>query len=177
MGTLFHEVMASLPTMSEAPSDDLLHGLALLERDRLGLTDQDVAAAAELIRAAFANEDFRRLLSDAEELHREVPFAVPLSAMPVFPEGANGYVEGSMDLVAMGPRGAVILDYKTDREAHPARYWPQLALYEMAGRACGWLTGEVELALFFVRHNRIFRRCQDRELAEQLRSLLVARSD
>ena len=177
LGALFHEVMASLPQMSGAPSDDLLHGLALLERDRLGLTDQDVADAAELIRAAFANEDFRRLLSDAEELYREVPFSVPLSVIPVFPDGADGYVEGSMDLVATGPAEGVILDYKTDREAHPDRYWPQLALYEMAGRACGWLTGGVELALFFVRHNRIFRRRPDRELTERLRSLLVAEGD
>ncbi len=172
LGSLFHNLMAALPTMARTPSEELLYGLAATESDRLGLSDQDIADAAELVLAAFANEALRGLLAEAQEVHREVPFSVPLSAMALFTDEV-GYVEGSMDLVVKRAGGSVLLDYKTDRRLRPDRYWPQLALYELAGRACGWLSGDVELALFFVRHERVLRRRLDDELTARLADWLA----
>ena len=63
-------------------------------------------------------------------------------------------------------------DSQTDRAVQPERYWPQLALYGLAARACGWADGEIELALFYVRHGRIERRPLDEALVAQVGPLV-----
>ncbi|KPK65590.1 MAG: hypothetical protein AMK73_02505 [Planctomycetes bacterium SM23_32] len=97
---------------------------------------------------------------------------MPLGRLPVCADETDVLLEGSIDLLLELPDRTVVLDYKTDRviaanrASVEARYWPQLALYALAARACGRVAGDLELALFLVRSGRISRRPLDEELLD-----------
>jgi hypothetical protein len=152
-----------------------VRNLARIQADGMGLAGPVVTEAGELAANALRNPEFRALVDGADAVTKEAAFAVPLSRLPICPDGAAGLLEGSMDLVVRRGGRTTVLDYKTDRfdlegrKAVEERYWPQLALYGLAARACGLAgsaAGEVELALFFVRAGMISRRMLDRELTE-----------
>jgi len=180
-GSLFHNVMMRLPLRRAGAEGlgPLLRGLAAVEADALGLGDGAAAEAARLAEAALGHGEFRQLLDSAAELAAEVAFAVPLARLPICGDDAPGLLEGSIDLLLSGPAGTVVLDYKTDRfrpderRAVAERYWPQLALYALAARACGRAEGETELALFFVRTGAIVRRRLDEALLDAVAGRLA----
>jgi len=187
LGALFHAVMAAVD-VRQRPGPDAASGLRALAESQaalLGLGASDAEEVAGLCARALANAEFRALLDGATEVSREVSFSVPLSALPVAPPNAGGFVEGSVDLLVTGPAGTVVLDYKTDAvrsggvEELAGRYWPQLALYGLAARACGRAAEPMELALFFIRPSRILRHPLDApllaELLPRLHSLLSGR--
>jgi ATP-dependent exoDNAse (exonuclease V) beta subunit len=142
------------------------------------MDDRAADEAGEMALAALANPDFNGLLAASATVHREVPFAVPLERLDLGGAAVTGLVEGSIDLLLLGPEGALVLDYKTDRveagsEADLAeRYWPQLGLYALAVSAC---TGDQapEIALFFVRTGKLLRRSVDEALARGVASLVA----
>jgi len=175
-GSLFHNLMAVAPL--ESPGPELLLSLARIEAAELGADAEAAAEAAHLAGRALANGQFRSLLAGAGAVEREVGFSVRLAAIPVSPEGAEGFVEGSMDLLVRCGKRCVILDYKTDRYAPDeqdgvaGRYWPQLGLYGLAAQACGLAGEQVELALFFVRAGCIVRRPLDAALTAQVAGLI-----
>ena len=176
-GSLFHSLMMVAPVASEPDEQTgaLVRNLARIQADGMGLAGPVVTEAGELAANALRNPEFRALVDGADAVTKEVAFTVPLSRLPICPDGAAGLLEGSMDLVVRRGGRTTVLDYKTDRfdlegrKAVEERYWPQLALYGLAARACGLAgsaAGEVELALFFVRAGMISRRMLDRELTE-----------
>ncbi len=178
-GSLFHEVIAGLP-VDAPPDEELARGLARLAADAFGLDEEAAREAAGLAATALAAPEFRALVDGADELLREASFAVPLARLCVCPDDAGGLLEGSIDLLVRRGEATVVLDYKTDRfeaaggAAVEERYWPQLALYGLAARACGLAGRELELALYFVRAGRISRRPLDEGLLADVGELLRA---
>jgi ATP-dependent helicase/nuclease subunit A len=181
LGSLFHNLMASLPVREPAEAGDerLVRNLAAVEAETVGLDDAAAAEAAELALRALANAEFRALVGRAESAEQEVAFCVPLAELPVCGPHTAGLLEGSIDLLLRFGEGATVLDYKTDHvragaEAQAAqRYWPQLGLYALGARACLRLTGPVEMALFFVRSGGTVVRSLDDEVTEQVRALVA----
>jgi ATP-dependent helicase/nuclease subunit A len=165
LGTVFHNTMARASLGGDGDGGRELERIAQLEAALIGADMDTAAAAAALALSAVACPAFRELLQSADAFRQEVPFCVPVSAI-VPGTARDALVEGSIDLFIECPDRTVVLDYKTDAAVRPDAYWPQLALYGMAARACGRARGRVELALFFVRHGRI--------LCEPLASDLVA---
>ena len=176
--------MATLPLRdpTSPATQTLAHALAAAGAEELALSERAGAEAAELALTALSHPELRRLLDGADTAMREAPFAVPLNRLPGIAADAAGLLEGSIDLLLLGPGRTIVLDYKTDR-AGPARrreledrYWPQLALYALAVQACYGGEGDVEMVLFFVRDGTLVRRGLDtglltgvsREVARQL---------
>ncbi|MFW6188849.1 MAG: UvrD-helicase domain-containing protein [Planctomycetota bacterium] len=180
LGALFHQLMASLPLppADPEPSKDHVSELAHYHAGELEMDPEEAERAADLARSALGCRQFRGLLRRCPTVEREVPFSVPLSALEAARQPAEGFLEGSIDLVMRGGGRTVILDYKTDRfrpeerDAVAGRYWPQLGLYALARRACNPAGGQPELALFFVRAERVMTRRLDADLLEQLVELL-----
>ncbi len=172
VGTLFHDLMARLRFEGGAPETADVERLAAALAAGSGLPDRMAQKAARLADKAFQKPEFTDLLVSADWLAREVSFTVPLSELPA-PSAQDGWVEGSIDLLASRRGRAVILDYKTDRALQPARYWPQIALYALAAQAAGRIIeGDVELVLFFVRQGEFCTRSLDDEVrAEVIRYL------
>ncbi|MDP6107196.1 MAG: UvrD-helicase domain-containing protein [Candidatus Brocadiia bacterium] len=176
-GTLFHNVMRRLPLDELARGEEdglpaLAEGLARMEAAALGLEDAQASEAARLAVDLTQDAEFRALLAGAQHVRREVPFAVPLRALPFFDDDAPGLLEGSIDLVLAGADGTVVLDYKTDRLGPEdagklaRRYWPQLALYGLALEAAGAASDRAELVLCFVRRGLLLRRDLDEGFVE-----------
>lgn len=84
----------------------------------------DVASQAEALRHWLRGQGF-------DQLHTELPLHLRDD------EGAG--MNGIIDLLAEGPAGRMIMDYKSghvpDLDARFATYWPQLAAYAEASRA------------------------------------------
>ncbi len=174
VGTLFHSIMRAVPLEPGTGVEDAARGLAAVEADALGLGEDAVEEAVTLVASALANEEFRAVLDGAARVGREVPFCVPLASLDGFADDATGYVEGWIDLVVSRPGSTLVLDYKTDRSVEEGRYWPQLALYALAARACGGAEGELDLALFFVRQGVILRRSLDDGLVAEVAARVAA---
>jgi ATP-dependent exoDNAse (exonuclease V) beta subunit len=102
---------------------------AICSRAGLGPDCAEREAVAELVRAWIGSELCAELAGEGMRLRPEVPFAI---------EVAGTVIRGSIDLLATGPRGTLVLDYKTDRldGADPAalaeRYSAQRDLYALA---------------------------------------------
>ena len=184
-GTLFHNLMQGVPLPAACRGDvanleGLVSGLAHIEAEGLGLGQEAVEEAGRLARRALQNEEFREIVAGATVVRPEVPFAIPLSALPLLDEGRGGVLEGSIDLLLAGDGGTVIVDYKTDRlppEATAAaaeRYWPQLALYALALAAAGRGAGATQLVLFFVRPGVLARRSMSVALLQDVQARVPA---
>ncbi|MFO8006375.1 MAG: UvrD-helicase domain-containing protein [Candidatus Brocadiia bacterium] len=173
IGSLFHEVISRLSLGQGTDAAEGALPLALNLADETGLGPAEAEEAVGLVADALANADFLSLLEGAGKIETEVPFCVPLAALPQLGLGDKGFAEGSMDLVLRGGNGTVVLDYKTDRAVRPERYWPQLGLYGMAARACGLAEGPVELVLFYVRPGRLHRRTLDEDLIAEVAGALA----
>ena len=181
LGALFHRVMRSVPLRPEESGEDFgqfVQGLADLEAAAAGMNETAAGEAARLACDAAANPAFLQLLQGAESVRREVPFCTPLRLLPVCEPSTDGYLEGSIDLLAVGKGKATIIDYKTDHipqegiEALERRYWPQLGLYALALRACGGYEGETEMVLYFVRARALRSRQLDSALIQTVRESL-----
>lgn len=170
-GTLFHNLMRLIPLDHATRDEATVTGLASIEAAELGLDAEAAREAARLAGQALETPEFRDLLASAETVAREVPFTVPLSELPVS-AAHDALVEGSIDLLVRAGRRTLVLDYKTDRTPEPARYWPQVALYALAGQAAGQAGREVELVLFFVRQREIHRRVLDDEARSHVNELV-----
>jgi ATP-dependent exoDNAse (exonuclease V) beta subunit len=170
-GSLFHDLMQAVPLTAASPDRERMLGLARLAADRLGLGVEAAREAAALAVAALGVAEFNALLRQADVLEKEVPLCVPVSRLQLGAAVGDGLVEGSIDLLARNGSRTVILDYKTDRSPAPERYWPQVGLYGLAARACGYAGEDVELALFFVRDGTLHRRRLDAELTRTVAGL------
>ena len=181
VGSLFHHVMRRIPLTGDTAGSEfrrLVQQTAEHQAAQSGLTADEVSQTVELACSTARNADFRHLLNVAESVGREVPFCVPLDQLPFEDVPANGFLEGSIDLLIAGPDGNVVLDYKTDvaaesnREELEHHYWPQLALYALACDCCGWAPRSPELVLYFVRPGVLCRRRLDDELLRRVRESL-----
>lgn len=92
-----------------------------------GLTPDEVAAVTA---QAEALRDWLRDLG-FDRLHSELPLHLR--------DDAGAGMNGTIDLLAEGPAGRMIVDYKSgpapDPDGRFALYWPQLAAYAEASRA------------------------------------------
>jgi len=176
-GALFHSIMKVIPLRGMGSRDEvasLARGLAAIHAADAQADEEEAREAARLAAQACANATFRGLLANAMTIGQEVPFRVPVDRLPGF-EGEQGLLEGSIDLVLIGPGRAVILDYKTEpvtaghERALAVRYWPQLVLYGLAAQGCGYVPAGPELVLFFVRSGRFCRRQLDHALLAETR--------
>jgi len=172
LGTVFHRVMSAIPLGADSVDRKMVEGLARIAADELDLASGPAGEAARLALEALEHKEFRALVEEAQALRQEVEFCVPLAELGVSETEQPGFVEGSIDLVVLGENRTLILDYKTDAEVAPARYWSQLGLYGMVARHCGLAPGEVELALFYVRAGQLLRRSLDDELLASLDEML-----
>lgn len=75
------------------------------------------------ILGAFWGTDAYRRIARAKILGREVPFVLPAD---------GGIVSGVIDLVCELEGQIYVIDYKTDANLEPERYWPQLDWYVRA---------------------------------------------
>ncbi len=97
--------------------------------------------------SAFESSVFAKELSEAEIIHPEYAFMAWQNEM---------VVNGIIDLCYKRPDGkVVVVDYKTDEEIHPDKYYPQLACYK---EACSELFGveksEISCHLFYLRYGQ-----------------------
>ncbi|MEZ5337415.1 MAG: UvrD-helicase domain-containing protein [bacterium] len=147
-GTAMHLLMAQLDLRQ--PPDE--QGLEELIQRLLaeGLLDAELAEGIE--REALLT-CCRRLagsgLLDGLELHRELPLSMclPVSTLPALPQGISPtlaeaaqevVLQGTLDLLAVGPEHLLILDYKTDRTGRRfllERHTAQLQWYCRMARA------------------------------------------
>jgi ATP-dependent exoDNAse (exonuclease V) beta subunit len=123
---LVHAVLAQAPF--DAPPADRL-ALTRLEARLLGVTDDQVDAAAALVERLFAHDLLERArAADARgACRRETPVTCTL------PDGL--IVEGIVDLAFEEEGKWTVVDYKTDRELAAVgedRYRRQVALYASA---------------------------------------------
>ncbi len=130
-GTLVHAVLARMPF--EATHADL-SDIAALEARVLGLSDDDVAAAAGIAEGVLAHDLLvRARRADARgSCRRETPVTLTLD------DGT--LVEGVVDLAFEEDGAWIVVDYKTDRElaVGDGPYRRQLAAYASAiARATG----------------------------------------
>ncbi len=127
-GSLVHAVLATVPLETPDDAPALVEELATLHGRILGATDDEVSAAAPLVRRALEHPLLRRAGDAARrgDCRREVPVTLR--------EDDGELVEGVVD-VAFRERGAwTVVDYKTDRELDAADgalevYRHQVALY------------------------------------------------
>jgi ATP-dependent exoDNAse (exonuclease V) beta subunit len=135
-GALVHAILATVPLDAD---NEAVHAAARAHGRFVGATMEEIAAAADAVRATLAHPLLRRAAACAsrDDLRREVPVLLRV-------EG-GGLAEGVLDL-AFRERtedGATwtVVDFKTDREveSNRARYAAQVALY---ARAVQVATGE-----------------------------------
>ncbi|MBS3763371.1 MAG: UvrD-helicase domain-containing protein, partial [Planctomycetes bacterium] len=176
LGSLFHRILERIPLRNEAVKNNLpslIRNIARAEGADMQLDQEIIQRAAELARNALQYDDFLQLVKKADRVEKEVPFAIPLKNLPVLDPDA-GLLEGTMDLVCVCGSGTTILDFKTDlvpehkMKSIASRYWPQLWLYGLAAKGCGWPDETITLALYFVRESTILRRILNPEMTEEL---------
>jgi len=135
-GALVHAILATVPLDAD---NEAVHAAARTHGRFVGATTEEIAAAADAVRATLAHPLLRRAAACAsrDDLRREAPVLLRV-------EG-GGLAEGVLDL-AFRERtedGATwtVVDFKTDREveSNRARYAAQVALY---ARAVQVATGE-----------------------------------
>ena len=130
-GTLVHAVLASAPLDAGGRS---IGDFAASAGRALGATPDEVAAAADRVRAALADSLFERARRAAADgrCRREVPIA--------WRDDDGVLLEGVIDLAFEESEAWVVVDFKTDdvAEGNAALYRRQLALYGSAiSRATG----------------------------------------
>jgi ATP-dependent exoDNAse (exonuclease V) beta subunit len=118
-GALVHDVLREVPLAAER---DAIGALAATRGRLLAATREEIEAAVEVVEGALAHRVLRDGARNADEVHRELPFCLPL------PSG--GLVEGVVDLLYRDESGWTVVDWKTE-EPGPFRavYRRQLAWY------------------------------------------------
>ena len=127
-GTLVHTLFKDAGLRAE---EDEIQSLARFHGRQLEATGDEVAAAAESVRAALSHPLLRQA-RDAEEALREVPFTLRLDG--------GLLIEGALDLAFLrsdsGEDGWTVVDFKTDADldAKAEHYRRQIAWYVHALR-------------------------------------------
>ncbi|HTU48499.1 MAG TPA: UvrD-helicase domain-containing protein [Bryobacteraceae bacterium] len=114
VGTVVHEILQN------AAGSDECAALAQVYGRKHGVAPMEIAAAAETARKAFLHLD--PILSNAAEIHRELPVIVRLEDGTI--------VEGNVDLAAFDGKCWTVVDYKTGRADDPDPV--QLQIYGLA---------------------------------------------
>jgi ATP-dependent exoDNAse (exonuclease V) beta subunit len=127
-GALVHAVLASVPLDGDASA---IQHLAAIHGRILGAVPEEIAGAAEAVRAALGHAIFADARQAAQKgrCRREAPVAWR------DPDGL--LVEGVIDLAFEHGEGWTVIDFKTDEEfrGNEAAYRRQVAMYASAIRA------------------------------------------
>jgi ATP-dependent helicase/nuclease subunit A len=127
-GALVHAVLASVPLDGDQPA---IQRLATIHGRVLGAPEEEIAAAAEAVRAALAHAVFAdaRQAAQGGRCRREVPVAWR------DPDGL--LIEGVVDLAFEQGEGWTVIDFKTDEEfrENEKAYRRQVGMYAAAIRA------------------------------------------
>jgi ATP-dependent exoDNAse (exonuclease V) beta subunit len=140
-GTLVHLVLRDAPLDAGA---EALAALTAVHARLLQAPDDERDAAARAVLAALANPLLRRAAA-AEELRREVPFALRTGGTAGEPPSL---VEGVLDLAFREAGRWAVVDFKTEENAAAREeYRRQLGWYAAALRAAGADVAEARLLL------------------------------
>jgi ATP-dependent exoDNAse (exonuclease V) beta subunit len=131
-GSLVHALLADVPLGEEGAT--VLPQLSQAHGRILGATDDEIAAARDVVRAVLVHPILRAAARAERErqCYRETPVTYRLDS--------GTLVEGYVDLAFRDGGSMVVVDFKTDRELDGAleRYEKQVALYAAAiARAAG----------------------------------------
>lgn len=122
LGTLMHQVVQWLP-LEVQDRATIVRRLDALE-ERAFLTREERAAVDVVMLVRFYASDFvQRVMARAKTIEHEVSFTMRMDDI---------MVDGQIDLFFETDEGYEIVDFKTDRAMHAARYREQLALYAQA---------------------------------------------
>ena len=122
MGTLMHQVVQWLP-LEVQDRATIVRRLDALE-ERAFLTREERAAVdVEMLVRFYASDFVQRVMARAKTIEHEVSFTMRMDDI---------MVDGQIDLFFETDEGYEIVDFKTDRAMHAARYREQLALYAQA---------------------------------------------
>ncbi|UOQ86551.1 helicase-exonuclease AddAB subunit AddA [Gracilibacillus salinarum] len=146
IGTAMHTVMQHIPLSSDWTALSLAEYIAQLEAKEILTADEASVIDVEAI-VAFFQTDIGKLLVQAEQVEREIPFSLTLPAQEVYPNWNEAqqeriFLQGVIDCVIKTEHGWLLLDYKTDQitEDHSDqleqklhnRYKVQIDLYAKA---------------------------------------------
>ncbi|MFD3447296.1 helicase-exonuclease AddAB subunit AddA [Microbacteriaceae bacterium 4G12] len=148
-GTAFHAVMQHVDLRSPITVDSIKNQLAKMVNDELLTLDQADSIEPEGIVAFFHTSLGKRIVLQAEQVEREVPFTMMISAKDAYydwqdEQDENVLVQGVIDCMIEEEDGIILLDFKTDaitnrfssfEEAKPIlenRYRLQLKMYSQA---------------------------------------------
>ncbi|WP_182200068.1 helicase-exonuclease AddAB subunit AddA [Paraliobacillus salinarum] len=145
IGTAMHTVMQQLPFTKVWKEEEVLEAVQEMVTKEILTQNQADAIDANAIAAFFKTDIAANMLQmKNEEIYREVPFSLTLSAKEVYPNWSSDeeervFIQGVIDLIVPASDGWILIDYKTDRiqegteESHLAeRYRIQLNLYAKA---------------------------------------------
>lgn len=122
LGTLMHQVVQWLP-LEVQDRTTIARRLDALE-ERAFLTREERAAVdVEMLVRFYASDFVQRVMARAKTIEHEVSFTMRMDDI---------MVDGQIDLFFETDEGYEIVDFKTDRAMHAARYREQLALYAQA---------------------------------------------
>lgn len=158
IGTAVHRFLQHADVCALSSETDVRRQLAQLVAE--GLLDEAQAAVVPVGDLVWLSaSEVGAALRGAERLERETPFVfgAPLS------DGESMLVRGVIDCIAVSERGALVIDYKTDRrrdagdwERRIRAYGAQIAAYGHVARRL--LRTEIDgLALVFLREREIVR--------------------
>lgn len=122
-GKLVHAILQDVPLeINDSKSAGLLDKIAKAHCRRLGLTDDDLRRAIDMVLAIQATPVLRAA-SKAHRILRESPF--------IFRSDGGSLVAGNIDLAYLDDTGWTIVDYKTGR-ADRHEYEKQMQIYGLA---------------------------------------------
>ncbi len=131
-------------------------------------TDADAKLIPKNILTGFVTSDFARMIASADEVMREIPFAVEYPSDTLFGDpdlaGNSTVVQGIIDCVCRSGGKIILIDYKSDYisgredsrfEEHSRRYAIQLSVYaEVIRRVFGKLPDRT--VLYYLRYGKEF---------------------
>ena len=131
-------------------------------------TDADAELIPKNILTGFVTSDFARMIASADEVMREIPFAVEYPSDTLFGDpdlaGNSTVVQGIIDCVCRSGGKIILIDYKSDYisgredsrfEEHSRRYAIQLSVYaEVIRRVFGKLPDRT--VLYYLRYGKEF---------------------
>lgn len=146
IGTAMHTVMQHIPLRKDWNELMIKEYISQLETKEM-LTSEEATAIDTKAILAFFKTPIGKLLAEAPEVEREIPFSLTLPAEEVYPNWQKDnheriFLQGVIDCVIKTDEGWLLLDYKTDqigeepstpiKEILKSRYQIQIDLYAKA---------------------------------------------
>lgn len=143
IGTAMHTVMQQLPFTRKWKKIEISEAVQqMVEKEMITQSQADVIDLQAI--ENFFETDIANKILASDQIYREVPFSLTVSAAEVYPNWDNKeqervFIQGVIDLIVPTAGGWILIDYKTDRiqnqqteQTLRERYQVQLDLYAKA---------------------------------------------